>query len=457
MLPINQILLGDAYNLIKDIPDNSIDIIITDPPYNILGSIVNWDNDLPSVDIYKQMNRVLKYGSFAFIFSAPRLDLLSENAYRLKKAGFNTGFTSIYYTFNSGIPKAQNLSKVIDKRLCREMMITKLNREPSKEEFKEEWKNFREIISKGNPLSFNKETKNEWKSGYQENFNITKSKTNQGSFFENSYSNFTPKPAVEVIIVVQKPYSEKTSIDHALSYYNQIKEIESGIRTETDISPGCTYLNKGKIPFTPEDYEEYVKTRKGFNSTIGKTYSGFNASPNTNNIQTDGRFPANLLVSDDALDSSSKYFSLDNWFDNHIKNLPINIQNTFPFIVTPKPSSSERNIDCQSLPIKNSISRKYGFNSKEAVEKRGRDPENEYEHRNNHASLKSIKLISYLITIGSSRKEDIILDLFAGSGTLGVSCILNNRKFICFEKDPDYYNIAKTRIEYWNKKYRRLF
>ena len=455
---INKIHLGDAYDLIKQVPDNSIDTIITDIPYGLNLCNLEFDKTLPKTDIWKQSLRILKPGSFAFIFSSPKQNLLSTNICRLFEAGFNVDFTSIYWIYNSGNPKSQNLSKVIDKRLCKEILISELDREPTKEEFKERWKTFREIISKGTPKGFNEKSRDIWSSGYQENFNITRSKTNEGKFFEDAgaYTGFQPKPSLEVIIVCQKGYNEKTSIDHALSYYNQIKEIENKTREYTDIQIGATYLDKCKIPFTPEDYEEYLKTRKGFDKTKGKTYSGFNTSPNTNNIQTDGRFPANILVSDDSLDNCSKYFSLDNWFSKHIENLPLAIQRTFPFIVTPKPSPSERNQDCMNLEIKPSISQKYGFNSKEAVEKRGRDPENEYEHRNNHPTVKSLSLMNYLITIGS-REGDIICDPFSGSGSTLISCILNNRKFIGFEKDPDYYEIAKTRIEYWNKKYRRLF
>lgn len=44
---INILKLGNAYELIKDIPDNSIDLIITDPPYQIdslTGGTIDLDN-----------------------------------------------------------------------------------------------------------------------------------------------------------------------------------------------------------------------------------------------------------------------------------------------------------------------------------------------------------------------------------------------------------------------------
>ena len=41
----------------------------------------------------------------------------------------------------------------------------------------------------------------------------------------------------------------------------------------------------------------------------------------------------------------------------------------------------------------------------------------------------------------------LVLDPYAGSGTTGVACINTNRQFILIEKDPDYYEIARKRIE----------
>ena len=44
-------------------------------------------------------------------------------------------------------------------------------------------------------------------------------------------------------------------------------------------------------------------------------------------------------------------------------------------------------------------------------------------------------------------REDVVCDPFMGSGTTGVACVNTNRRFIGIEKDENYFNIAKTRIE----------
>jgi hypothetical protein len=76
----------------------------------------DWDC-MPTVDYWKECYRVLKDGAFAFIMSSPRQDVLSRMIVNLEDAGFVVGFTSIYWCYSSGFPKAGNISKLVDKRL----------------------------------------------------------------------------------------------------------------------------------------------------------------------------------------------------------------------------------------------------------------------------------------------------------------------------------------------------
>ena len=63
-----------------------------------------------------------------------------------------------------------------------------------------------------------------------------------------------------------------------------------------------------------------------------------------------------------------------------------------------------------------------------------------------HPTMKPLKLISYLIET-SSKEGDTVLDFTMGSGTTGVACKTLNRKFIGIEKDSQFFEIAKKRIE----------
>lgn len=65
--------------------------------------------------------------------------------------------------------------------------------------------------------------------------------------------------------------------------------------------------------------------------------------------------------------------------------------------------------------------------------------------RGYHPTQKPIELIEYLVKTYSN-KDETVLDTFAGSSTLAIACLKNNRRYICIEKDSDYYNISLNRI-----------
>lgn len=64
----------------------------------------------------------------------------------------------------------------------------------------------------------------------------------------------------------------------------------------------------------------------------------------------------------------------------------------------------------------------------------------------NHPTIKPLELIEKFV-INHTSENDVILDLFMGSGTTGVACVNTNRNFIGIELDEKYFNIAKERIE----------
>jgi len=63
-----------------------------------------------------------------------------------------------------------------------------------------------------------------------------------------------------------------------------------------------------------------------------------------------------------------------------------------------------------------------------------------------HTIQKPEKLIMRIV-LASSNEGDLVLDPFAGTGTVPAVCIKTKRKFIAIEKDIELYHIAKQRIE----------
>src|SRR3990172_5191444 len=95
----NGILInGDCLEEMKKIPDNSIDLILTDPPFNVgldyskttLSGVDNWDNEDYSKwcsDWLKSLYRASKQGSFAIVFTG------DKNLYYIFQAVMSSGYT----------------------------------------------------------------------------------------------------------------------------------------------------------------------------------------------------------------------------------------------------------------------------------------------------------------------------------------------------------------------------
>jgi len=105
------------------LPDSSVDLLVTDPPYGIGFMGKDWDNALPDRRIWAECLRILKPGAFAFVMCIPRADCLSRMIIALEDAGFRVNFTPIFWTYATGFPKAQNIGKAVDKRLGAEREV----------------------------------------------------------------------------------------------------------------------------------------------------------------------------------------------------------------------------------------------------------------------------------------------------------------------------------------------
>ena len=416
---------GDCLEELKKLDDNSIDLLCTDPPYGYGFMGKHWDTFQEKqstksqtvgwmspgmkkstygmkeffVPIWEEALRVLKPGSFSFVMSAPRSDVQMVMLQTLQEAGFDVSFTPIYWTYATGFPKAMNVGKKTEK----------------------------------------------------ENL-------------EGSYAGYQPKPAVEIVIVAMKPLDQKTYVGQALN--NQ---------------KGVTWLDDCRIPFGDmNDKEQFDKDNVAgqvnfdgrYEKDSGKMYeggwdkpmrkttkrkpreentvfktSGFKSEDNdTAEASPFGRFAANLLISDDILEKDfSRFYSLDSWWEDRLTKLPDEIKRTFPFLAVPKPSKSEKNNGLDRFEKQEKIFN--GQSDKPSKDMKGVEQKfTTQPSANNHPTVKPTTLMSYLITLGS-RKGDVVLDPFAGSGTTAISCVFSERNYLLIEREKEYYKILKARIK----------
>lgn len=456
----------DCLKLLKEMRDESVDLIVTDPPYGYSFMGKDWDKAVPPIEVWVECVRILKPGAFAFVMSAPRQDVLSQMIVRLSEAGFRTDFSSIYWTYASGFPKAMNIGKAVDKRFKGQRKIVG-QRDFERTPFKSDG-------TKGGN-SFHGQKHDNRPQGY-----LTEPATPQAKGLDGSYAGFQPKPAVEVVIVAMKPLSEKTFVDQALKN-----------------GKGITWLDDGRIGNEKLSYTSTFKRMIDNNIDQGYRPQTMRGSGGSVDRIVQGRFPANLLVSDDVLNdgrvtvskqaprggtnpnpmhrggsrpdgniskghtdsgSFSRYFDLDKWWEEMVKKLPRSVQKTFPFLIVPKASKSEKNRGCEKFPRKtighNRYDRcsrcgKYIFqNPNRPSTCKCEKPIREYNSikGNYHPTCKPIKLKSYLITIGS-RPGDIVLDPYIGSGTTGIAAEILGRTWIGIDDNKEYLTIAQARIK----------
>jgi DNA modification methylase len=107
-----QIINGDCLLELKKLPENSVDSIVTDPPYGLSFMGKKWDYDVPSIEIWAECLRVLKPGGHLLAFAGTRTQ--HRMAVRIEDAGFEIR-DMIAWAYGSGFPKSLDVSKAIDK------------------------------------------------------------------------------------------------------------------------------------------------------------------------------------------------------------------------------------------------------------------------------------------------------------------------------------------------------
>ena len=111
-MPDVRLLLGDCLERLADLPDESIDACVTDPPYGIGFMGRAWDHAVPSVEVWREVFRVLKPGAHLLAFFGTRT--YHRGAVAIEDAGFEIR-DQIGWAFGSGFPKSHDVSKAIDK------------------------------------------------------------------------------------------------------------------------------------------------------------------------------------------------------------------------------------------------------------------------------------------------------------------------------------------------------
>jgi len=116
--------VGDCLEVMRTMEPNSIDAVVTDPPYGLAFMGKRWDYDVPSVEIWAECLRVLKPGGHLLAFAGTRTQ--HRMAVRIEDAGFEIR-DMIAWVYGSGFPKSLDVSKAIDKAAGAEREVVSKN------------------------------------------------------------------------------------------------------------------------------------------------------------------------------------------------------------------------------------------------------------------------------------------------------------------------------------------
>ena len=188
---LGELINADALEALKTIPNNSIDTIITDPPYGLSFMAKDWDKALPPMQIWKECIRVLKPGGIALIFGGPRT--FHRLAVYIEDSGFILK-DILMWLYGSGFPKAQDISRLIDERLGAE----------------------RESIGKGQSGKSRKVLNGALDGSFGGEYDITAPATPEAKAW-SGFKTTALKPAYEPIIMAMKPLSG-TYAENALKW-----------------------------------------------------------------------------------------------------------------------------------------------------------------------------------------------------------------------------------------------
>lgn len=409
----NKIICGDSLEVLKDFEDNYFDSVVTDPPYGLSFMGKSWDYDVPQVELWKEVYRVLKPGGHILSFAGSRT--YHRMAVNIEDAGFEIR-DMLGWLYGSGFPKSHNIGKAVDKLQGNKREVIREEKYPD---------NRSKII----------------------NYDARSSKDRKKDKGNSPYEGWGTalKPAHEPIVMARKPFN--TSV------------------AENVLTHGTGGINIDECRVATDDNLQAVV--KGIRSESWRSMEGRNDVEKEKKLYGTpkgmGRFPANIIHdgSEEVLEIFPKTGKATASFrgDRTGVNTPFGGKDSFRghtdnggsaarFFYCAKASKAERNMGLDELSTKqttgggggignylddvNSASGKYG--SEKAPQK------------NYHPTVKPIKLMEYLIRLVTP-KEGIVLEPFAGSGTTLIACKQQGFNYIGIEREQEYCDIAEARLK----------
>jgi len=420
------LLKGNCLELLAEMPDNSVDSIVTDPPYELGFMGKSWDNSgiAYNVELWSQALRVLKPGGHLLAFGG------SRTYHRLASAVEDAGFEirdQIMWLYGSGFPKSLNVGKAIDKAA-----------------------GLRKAVGVGFVAAGD--------------YNGRDLKAPNRNFVDPELVSLEAqqwqgwgtalKPAHEPIVVARKPLIG-TVATNVLTYGTGALNIDGSRVGTTDNFDGLKGFASMKLNARRNgETEEEWKIR---------CESGPEQQESLRKLQELGRWPANVIHdgSEEVLEGfpnvkgqvgMKKTNGGHRFIVGDIETVQQFQTGTFDsgsaarFFYCAKASKSERNagLDIEQFPLKNyTEANKMGGAGDTMLTGSGNPRDS--RKQNFHPTVKPIALMRYLVKL-ITPPNGTVLDPFLGSGTTAVAAILEGFNWMGCEMTEDYWPIIEARV-----------
>lgn len=440
---------GNCLEVLKELEDNSIDSIVTDPPYELGFMGKKWDNSgiAFNVQVWEQCLRVLKPGGHLLAFGGSRT--WHRIAVAIEDAGFEVR-DSIAWMYGSGFPKSLNISKAIDKAAGAEREVIGKHPAPA---------------GRSNALTQERtDAAAGIFAGDNNSVDITAPATDEAKQWDGWGTAL--KPAFEPIVVARKPLIG-TVAENVLTYGT------GGINIDwSRISSDENFDNLQGRPIQKLATRRDGETDDEYRERVLESPQQQEALEKLKNL---GRWPANVILDEytaELLDEQSGISKsttgkrqpnpkFERVAFGHYNAQPDKVSghNDFGgasrFFYCAKASKRDRNEGLDEIEAKEIGAKGNGLGRTCATcgasVLGGCDcPDRTYVNptsKNHHPTVKPTTLMRYLVKLVTP-PNGLVLDPFMGSGSTGKAAILERFRFMGIELSEEYLEIAKARIEH---------
>ena len=411
----NKLHHGDCLEVMPTLDADSVDAIISDPPYGLSFMGKAWDHGVPGEVFWREALRVAKPGAHLLAFGGTR------TFHRLTVAIEDAGWEvrdCVMWVYGSGFPKSHDVSKAIDK-------AAGAKREPGNAG----------RYSARRPANYVVTNIGEFTGtlGSSASALVTAPATEAAKQWEGWGTAL--KPAWEPIIVARKPLIGTVAA-------NVLAHGTGGINVDA-----CRVGTDQTITIRNGD--------SGGNGAYGRDDRKFER------VNPPGRWPANLIH--DGSDEVTAGFPItasgklqsghaqggSNMFSNNggknliDKNYGNDSGSAARFFYCAKASKADRDEGCEGMELRLPVD---GADKWTEQDRRRGEGITRQLSRNNHPTVKPTALMRYLCKLVTPH-NGIILDPFMGSGSTGKAATLERCNFIGIDLSAEYVAIAQARID----------